>query len=278
MTNCEWMNSRLEAYFCDDLSDPELQRFRTHLETCAKCQHEVSSLKSIDPLLRGVLRHRLALAQRPVHSNGRPRILRLALAAGSLAAALVLLVLGSTYYQETPAPSVAAKPPAVEISTEPRVKKDATPQEVQLSKPLDGTPVRLAPQPHLDTPQANGPAFSITDAAGYPFTLDTYRGRVLLFGVVSPEQKAAVNNLEQIYEAYGSNPKVGIFAVARHREDEFTEAKFPLFFNNGSKLLGVQEGQFILVDPSGRTRLQESLADPANMARIKNEFGELGIR
>src|SRR5688572_10278075 len=277
MTTCEWFNSRLEAYFCDDLSGGDLQRFQAHMQSCGACRHEVDSLKEIDPLMRGVLQHRLALDQTPIRTNGQPRVLKFALAGATLVAALFLVVLGLTYLPGTPETSVVLQPAAVEDTAQP-VKKDDTPQVINLSKPLDGPPVKPVPQPHLDTPLANGPEFAITDAAGYTATLDNYRGRVLVFGVVSPEQTAAVANLDQIYEAFGSNPKVGIFAVARHREDDFRGTKFPLFFNNGSRLLGAQEGQFIVVDASGKTRLHDSLADAGSIARIKAELSELGIR
>jgi hypothetical protein len=280
MTNCEWFNSKLEGYFCDSLADQELRRFQSHLATCSECREQVESLNRIDPLVRGVLQHRLALAQTAVHANGRPRILRLGLALGSLAAIIVLFVFGMGFQQqEAPLSPVAAQPPAVENSLEPDVKKDsASETDPPLAKPDDGTPVKPAPQPELDTPLDNGPAFGITDAAGQAITLETYRGHVLLFGLVSPEQKTAVNHLEQVYEAFGSNPGIRVLAVPRHREDDFRGAKFPLFFNNGSRLLGAQEGEFVLVDASGKVRLKDSLADPASVARIRSELGQLGIR
>ena len=61
--------------------------------------------------------------------------------------------------------------------------------------------------------------------------------------------------------------------MARHREDQFNGATFPVFFNNGSKLLGVQDGKFILVDAAGKSRLEGSLADSASVARIKRSIG-----
>jgi hypothetical protein len=172
---------------------------------------------------------------------------------------------------------VAVKQPPIVSPLEPEVKKDDSQSGPLRAKPEDGTPVKPAPQPHLDALD-NGPDFGITDAPGQAATLETYRGRVLVFGLLSPDQKAAVNHLEQVYEAFGTNPGVRVLAVARHREDDFTGAKFPLFFNNGSKLLGAQEGEFILVDASGKVRLKDSLADPASVARIRSELGQLGIR
>jgi len=279
MTNCEWFDSKLEAYFCDDLASEELQRFKAHLASCSKCREQVESLNGIDPLVRGVMQHRLAVAQMAGHANGRPRVLKLALAAGTLAAAGVFVAFGLPFLQEVPPPPVAVQPPGVQDPIETQEKKDPdAPAGINLAKPNDGTPVKPVLQPHLDTALANGPDFAIIDDGGYNRTLENYRGRALLFGVVSPEQKAAVTNLDQIYEAYGSNPGIRIFAVARHRGDEFRGTKFPLVFNNGSKLLGVQEGEFILLDTTGKPILEGSLGDSVNMARIRSELGQLGIR
>lgn len=283
MTNCEWLNSKLESYYCDALGEQELQRFKTHLASCADCRQEVESLNSIDPMVRRVMQHRLAIAQMAVRGNGRPGIVKFALAAGTLAAALLLLLVGLRFLQQPPAPTVAITPPEVQSPLEPGIKKDSTESDPGLGKPglgkpLDGTPAQPAPQPHLDEALANGPDFAITDAAGYTATLDTYRGRVLLFGVVSSDQKSAVSNLQQVYEAFGSNPGVRILAVARHREDAFRGARFPLFFNNGSKLLGVREGQFMLLDAAGKSRLEGSLSDSASVAHIRTELGQLGVR
>jgi Putative zinc-finger len=281
MTNCEWFDSKLEAYFCDELAGDELRNFQAHLASCAECRREVESLNRIDPIVTGVMQHRLAIAQMSAHRNGRPRVLRLAVCASSVAAVIVLLVIGTTRFtQQAPAPAVAVQPSAIHNPIEPTEIKKSPTQEptVRLGKPGDAPPAQPAPQPHLDDPLVNGPEFAITDAAGYTANLETYRGRVLLFGVVSPDQKAAVSNLEQIYEAFGSNGRVGIVPIARHRDDEFRGAKFPVFFNNGSKLLGVGEGEFKLLDATGKLRLEGSLADPASVARIKSEMGQLGIR
>jgi hypothetical protein len=285
MTNCEWLNSKLEAYFCDDLAGEDVRRFQAHLSLCAECRQQMDSFNQIDPLVRGVLQHRLVVAQMAVRGNGHSRGFKLVLAVaggGTLAAALVLLVIGmgSTQQQNPALPVAVQQPPAISSPIEPDgIKKNSgQEQKVNLGKPLDGPPVQPAPQPHLDDALANGPDFAVADAAGYPFTLEKYRGRALLVGVVSPDQKTAVSNLEQLYEAFGSNSRVAILAVARHRDDKFRDAKFPLFFNNGSKLLGAREGEFRLLDPTGKMKLDGSLADPASVMRIRNELGQLGIR
>ena len=282
MTNCEWLDSKLEAYFCDELIGDDLGRFQSHLASCANCRQQVEGLKGIDPLMRRVLQHRLSIAQMAAHTNGSPRVFKLVLtAAATVAAAVILLVVGMRSTQETPAPSATVQPPAIQAPAHPGdgIKKDSAPaQSVNLGKPLDGTPVKPASQPQLDNPAANGPEFMITEATGYTATLETYRGRILLFGVISPDQKAAVSNLEQLYEAFGANGRVAILAVARHREDDFRGVKVPLFFNNGSKLLGAGEGEFRLVDATGKTKLVGNLSDAAGVARIKSELGQLGIR
>jgi hypothetical protein len=281
MTNCEWLNSKLEAYFCDDLTGDELKRFQGHLGSCAECHQQVQSLKQIDPLVRGVLQHRLAIAQMAAHANGRPRVFKLAVAAaGMVAVAVVLMVFGPRSTLETPAPPVAVQPPEIQNPIEPDgIKKDsAQEQDVKLGKPGDGTPVQPAPQPYLDKALVNGPEFSIMDSAGISANLEAYRGRVVLFGVVSPDQKAAVSNLDQIYEALGSNGRIRIFGVASHRTDQFRGTQFPLFFNNGSQLLGAGEGDFRLVDSAGKVKLEGSLADPSSVSRIRSELSQLGIR
>jgi hypothetical protein len=278
MTNCDRFRSKLEAYFCDTLADEDLRFGQTHLEACAECSREVESLKSVDPLVRAVLQRRHMLARMAARANTRPRVLKLGLAAVGLAVAVFGLSVGTVLLRETPPPPVVVHPlPPVPVDTD--VRKDAVDQEIPgLLKPKDGKPAEPAPQPYLDSAQVDGPDFAITDAAGYTRTLENYRGRVVLFGVLSPEQKAAVSNLQQIYDDFGSNPGIRVFAVARRREDKLNSATLPTHFNNGSKLLGVQEGQFLLIDAAGKTRLEGSLTDSASLARIKGQLAQLGIR
>jgi hypothetical protein len=278
--NCQWLDSRLESYFCDGLAEEDRQVFQKHLTSCERCRQQVESLREMDPLIRGVLQRRLALARMAAHSNPRPRLFKLGMVAASLVSAGFLVVMGVRFQQEPllPPPPVAVQPPPVQ-EIQPQVKKDPSSESnTALLKPKDGTPVKPAPQPHLDSPLPDGPDFSITDAAGYTATMETYRGRILLFGVVSGEEKAAIANLQLIYDAFGSNPGIRVFAVARHREDRFNGVSFPVFFNNGSKLLGVQDGMFLLADATGKSRLEGALADSASVTRIKAQLGQLGIR
>jgi hypothetical protein len=43
-------------------------------------------------------------------------------------------------------------------------------------------------------------------------------------------------------------------------------------------LLGVREGEFLLIDAAGKTRLEGSLTDSASVARIRSQLAQLGIR
>jgi hypothetical protein len=278
MTNCQWFNSKLEAYFCDGLNAEELQACQMHLTTCAECGRQVESLKGLDTEIRQVFERRLRIAQQAASLDTRPRILKIALAGTGLVAAATLLALGLTFFQ--PSDSGATQQPPSVVQKAPEVLKDKSTEtsEIYRAKPDEGPPAPTAAQPNLDSPTSDGPDFAVTDAAGYTATLETYRGRVLLFGVVSSDNKAAVANLQKIYDAYGSNPGIGILGVSRHRDDDLAGATFPKFFNHGSKLLGVQEGQFLLIDATGKSKLEGSLSDAANMARIKTRLGQLGIR
>jgi hypothetical protein len=277
--NCQWFDSKLESYFCDGLAEEEKQVFQKHLASCEDCRLRVESLNAIDPLVRGVFHRRLALARMAAQSNPQPRLLKLGVAAAGIAVAGLLIVMGVRFLEEPPipAPPVAVQPPPVqEMPSE--LKKAPSPGSNPLvTKPNDGPSVKLAPQPQLDSPLAGGPDFSITNAAGYTETLETYRGKVLLFGVVSADEQAAIMNLQKIYDSFGSNSGIRVFAVARHREDQFKGVSFPVFFNNGSKLLGVQDGRFLLADKTGKSKLEGSLTDPASVDRIKNQLGQLAI-
>ena len=281
MTNCEWFSSKLEAYFCDDLSSEELQRCQTHLSSCAECSGQVESLKDIDPLVRGVLQRRLSIARLAAESNTRPRVLKLALAGAAMATAVVVLGFGLMFMQKSPAPDVAFGPPEVPKPGQVEIKKEIAPESSgnkNLLKPKEGPPAVSALQPRLDTAVENGPDFAIADAAGYTTTLETYRGHVFLFGVVSPEQKVALVNLQKLFDTFRPNPGIRILGVSRRREDTIVGVTVPMYFNHGSKLLGVGDGQFLLMDAAGKTRLGGSRSDAVDVAKLRNQLEQLGTR
>lgn len=278
MTNCDWMNSKFEAFFCDTLTNEERRQFQMHLESCEECGRQVASLNAIDPVVLGVMRRRVALAEKAAQADTRPRVLKIALGAVGLAAASVLLVIGLRFIPEIPAPPIVSNPPAVQQANETEIKKDQTePTDTRLLKPGDAPAAKPKPRPELDAPQVNGPEFAIMDAAGYTTTLETFRGKVFLFSVVSSDQKASVNNFQQIYDAFQTSREMRMLAVAHHRQDDL-RATFPIWFNNGSRLMGVEEGQFLLMDAGGKPILKGSLSDPASIVSLKSQLGQLGIR
>lgn len=279
-TNCQWCQSKLEAYFSEELNQEDLGLFQGHLTSCGECRQQVQELRDIDPMVNQVLHRRLALARLAAQRNTGPRVWRVALAGSGIALAAILGIGMLTLRQEVPAPVVATAPP---IFIEPAAVepiKDKAPQgsaAPQRAKPEDGVSVPPAPQSYLDDRPAEGPDFVIIDADGYARTLETYRERILLFGVVSSDQKEAIANLQELYQAFGSNPNVRILGVANHRDDKdkIEGATFPIWFNHASKLLGVQNSQFLLVDAMGSSRLKGSLANAADVARARTQLGQL---
>lgn len=279
MTNCHWVTSKIEAYFCDTLSDEDLHLFRTHVASCPECRSQIESFKEIDAGVRTLFHSRLRLAQRAAQTNTRPRVLRLAMAGAGLTLAAILLGMGLMVFQVAPGPEALQTPPSVPVPVPEIIKeKQNTPVETLRAKPGAGTPATAAPQPNLDLRSPDGPDFAITDAAGYIATLETYRGRILLFAVVSSEQKAAMKNLQQIYDAFGSRPEIRIVGVSSRRDDELAGATFPKFFNQGSRLMGVREGDYLLIDASGNSRVGGSLSDAASVARVRDQLAQMGIR
>jgi len=283
MTNCQWCESKLEAYFSEDLDQKDLGLFQSHVTSCAECGRQVQELRDIDPMVRQVLQYRIAQARTAGQWNTRPRVLRVALAGSGIALAVVLGIGVLALRQETPAPAIAAKPPeVVQPAPSPVVEspkqKTSSLTAPKLGKPNEGTPVPPAPQPELDARPAGGPEFAIIDASGEASTLETYRGHVLLFGVVSSDQKEATANLQELYQAFGSNPNLRILGVANHRDDRIEGATFPIRFNNASKLLGVRNGQFLVVDSAGNSKLKGSLANAADLTRARTQLGQLGIK
>src|SRR5262245_9115176 len=135
MTNCEWFNSKLEAYFCDGLSDDELQGCQDHLATCTECRRQVESLKSLDTDIRQVFDRRLRLAQKAAQIDVRPRVLKMALAGTGMVAAATLLVLGLTFFQ--PSDAGAPQQPPIVVQIPPDVPKDkpTEPLQIQRTKP-----------------------------------------------------------------------------------------------------------------------------------------------
>jgi hypothetical protein len=282
-TNCQWCESKLEAYFSEDLGAEDRGLFQAHLASCEACSHQVKELREIDPLVQQVLHRRLAVARTAGQWNTRPRVWRAALAGSGIALAAVLGLGILALRPEAPEPFTAKNTPPVEapaaipVVDNPKDKVTAPPP-IQRVKTDEGTTAPPAPQPELDKRPADGPDFEIIDASGSVFTLENYKGRVLLFGVVASDQKEATSNLQELYVAFGSNPKVRIFGVANSREDKFEGSTFPRWLNHASKLLGVQNGQFAIVDSTGSLKVKGSLANAADVARAGTQLEQLGVK
>jgi len=283
-TNCEWCQSKLETYFAEELNQEDFGLFQAHLASCPACSREVKELRDIDPMMRQLLQRRLAQARAAGQWNTRPRVWKVALAGSGIALAAVLGIGMLALRQEPPTPTTAgAKPPEiVQPAPSPVIEnpkeKTSQAEDAKLGKLDEGKPVSPALQPELDTRPASGPDFEIIDASGEGATLETYKGHVLLFGVVSSDQKDALANLHKLYQDFGSNPNVRILGVANRRDDKFEGSTFPLRFNHKSKLLGVQNGQFVIVDTVGSPKFRGSLSNAADITRAQTQLGQLGVK
>lgn len=257
--DCHWVEGNLEALFCDNLSDEESRLVLAHVENCASCQGEVQSLRAIDPLVKGHFQRELQLAGRPrvVHS-GR----LLGLSASAVTAVVVLMLLF-----RTPQPGPVVRPaggpePTSAVSSTlppPPIKTQET-GEVERAKPTleSGLPVdrqRETPPPVT----AGSPDFLVLDPAGYSHSLAEYRGRVVVVAVWNSAQPESIANFERLYKANATNAKFRFLGVSNERDRKPANTTFPVFYNQGSKLLGANPGDFVLLDENGAAELRGSL-------------------
>jgi len=278
--NCQWFTSRLDAYFEETLARDVREAFDAHRASCPECERKFaqadSEISQADPVLRQVLRYRIAQSQAAASMNSRPRVWRLALAGSGLAVA-ALLAFGVIFREPASPPPVAANPPAEATSTPDAVAPVKTDKvddvsDVQRAKPEPGAPSAGAAAPNSVAVGAASPDFAVIDAAGYSASLETYRGKVLLFAVISPEHGDAVKNLQGLYAAFGANPDLRVLGILT--KPGVTVSGFPVFYNHGSRLLGVEEGQFLLADPSGKTVLKGVLNE-TNTGLVKAELEKM---
>lgn len=245
---CAWLNARMEAFFSLDLPDEERRRAERHMDACDACRSEVAALRAIDPLMRELIEFRTARAVRP--APRRVHMSRVFASAAALAAAAaIVLALWSPRTPVTPN-SVATAPPAATIEKTPLAPDSP---ENDLGKPQ---PPAIGPAPSAtagepgDSRRADAPAFVVADVAGYERTLADYRGETLLVGVLSARQPQAGENLERINRALGT--RVRLVAVSNVRPAQGPKnATFQILYNRGSKLLGAQESEYLLVNSTG---------------------------
>jgi hypothetical protein len=262
--DCKWIEDHLEALFCDRL-EPEQDRLaREHIKNCASCRREMEALNAIDPLVKRHFHRELALAQRP-RGTHTGRVVGLSAAALAFLATLLFVVLRAP--QNTPvipAQTVALQEPAAAENQQPAPPKnpDDTNSPVERTKPanevtrvLDSASTAL---PSLSD-SADTPDLLITDPAGYSHRLADFRGHVVVIAVWSKASPEAIANFERLYKAHGADPRFRFLGVSNERLAKPASVTFPIFYNKGSKVLGVRSGEFALVNEKGEITLRGSL-------------------
>jgi len=282
--NCEWFDSQLDAYFEQSLQGGALNQFDQHRASCPDCREKLQvldrELSSADPLSRQVLHYRLAQARTAATWNAKPRVLKLAFAGSGVALAAVIGVGLLMPGQTAPPPQIAVETPAPvapQPAPIPKTDKIENPTGgIQRAKPDAGVAANAQGVVESRPAVGDNADFAIIDAAGYSASLETYRGKVLLFAVVSADHAEAVSQLQQLYQTFGANPGLRVLGIPTRRDAKLAGATFPVFYNQGSKLLGVEAGDFLLLDTNGAAKLSGTLTE-GNAARIRSQLGQLGI-
>ena len=272
--DCQWIEKNLESLFCGRLGTGEDRLAREHIEACERCRQEVVDLNAIDPLVKKYFHYELAQAVKPRPEPGLAgvrigRVFGLGTVAAAAVAILMAAVLRAPQTSPIAVPSepaqvqivppVAVEPPAVikggtAIIPE-RAKPSSEGQKAASSVQTDQAKASSL-RPAVDS---NSPDFVVSDPAGYSRTLEDYRGHILLIGVWASAQPASIANLERLYKTFGSNAKLRLVAVSNERQSRPLNTTFPVFYNQGSRLLGAKPGEFILLDETGTLRLRGSL-------------------
>jgi hypothetical protein len=284
--DCGWVSSKLENYFTDQLDAEQARLLAQHLESCEACNREIQSLHSVDDVVRQLFRRRLSVAQSSQRARRRV-VLPLALSGAGLALASILMFAVWTHQRGAPAttPIAIVPPPAPQAiqqaseATPPDEPKTPPANQTDRTKPALTNPVPSNRRPDVPV-SPDAPAFAVTDPAGYSRTLDDYRGSIVLFGRWSAKQPETAKNLERLYQAFGGNARIRLFGVPSRREDRLTGTSFPNMFNNGSQLLGARNGQFVLVDATGKTRLRGSLTGDGEslVTQVRAQLEQLGVK
>jgi hypothetical protein len=269
--DCQWVENNLEAIFSGDLAEEENRLARAHIQHCDTCRKEVQGLIAIDPLIKQYFQAQLAKAVRTADAPARGItssrwILQIAAVA---VVAVVLVVLLRSPQTEQVQPNVP-----VQTAVAPAVSSDAPP--VGKNEPVaDNERAKPSPDPDVKnrreapgrsavlpaTPGPNAPAFLVSDPAGYARSLQDYRGFKTLIGVWSPDKPQSITTLERLYKAFGSDPKFRFIGVSPQRAAKPAKTTFPVFSNQGSRLMDAKPGEFILLNEAGAVTLRGSLAE-----------------
>jgi hypothetical protein len=165
----------------------------------------------------------------------------------------------------TPLQPVLAQAPPAEEPPAPAASKNAenSSTPVERAKPGDALPkaadgvVVTRPAP---SDSANAPDFLVMDPAGYSHRLAEFRGHVIVIAVWSGASPEAIANFDRLYKARGSDPRFRFLGVSNAaRAAKPANTTFPVFYNKGSKVLGLQSGDFVLLDENGGVTMRGSL-------------------
>lgn len=261
--DCQWIDKNVEALFTGTLSPEEQDRAQQHIENCGPCGKEIAALNSIDPLVKRYFEsemNRVRRATPRTASKGRLIVL------GSAALAAVAILLAVILQTQRPNPSA----PKIDIAqsntsaqpgaARPARNLDAGTADVERAKPSESAAADITQSTGvLSTPGSNAPDFLVSDPAGYSRTLDDYRGHIFVIGILKPGEADSVSNLERLYRMFETNPKFRFLAVSNDRRFKPTTTTFPVAYNQGSRLLGAAEGDFLLLDEGGSIQLHGSL-------------------
>jgi len=287
--DCQWVDKNLEAIFSDALAAEESRQARAHIQSCEHCRKEVQALIAIDPVIKKYFQAQLSRALR---AGGAPAVSRrgrpawgVRVAAVAIVAIVLVVLLRTPQVNNGPQPvSVQSQAAPIPSADAPSIVKDDAAVENERTKPSTsgrgGRDSQRAGAPgegpvstsSVSAPDANPPAFLVTDPAGYSRSLQDYRGFNVLIGVWSPDQVESVSNLERLYKAFGTNPKFRLIGVSNQRAPKPANTTFPIFFNQGSRLLDTKSGEFVLLNEAGGVRLRGLLAgDFETLSKILRE-------
>ncbi len=182
--DCQWIDSNLEAFFCDGLNSDQDRRARNHIADCDRCRDMVAELRAVDPIVQKLFRHELARARSP---QRRSPVLIGSVAAAFAALILVIVIQVPRFVTNDSKPQdtlpvatattasvqEAAVPKTPETVSTERVKPDAAVAPDQRGQ----VPVRPM------VVGENAPDFLVTDPAGYSRNLKDFSSHVLIFGV-----------------------------------------------------------------------------------------------
>ena len=103
---------------------------------------------------------------------------------------------------------------------------------------------------------------------------------MLFIGVWSADQPEAAQNIQKLYQAFGSRKDVRILGVTSRNQERPAGMTFPMVFNNGSRLLETRSSDFVVVDKEGNVQMRGSLVgdSTALTSKVRAKLDELGGR